>query len=228
MGESTPPTGREPAPVDGTDDGTALGRRGFLRAGVGTAVAAGIAGAGGTAAAQAYGGWLSDTSNYEATQDFTGTEAVSVAVGAGENGQLFAPPAILVDPGTTVTWEWTGEGSGHTVSHEPSAEDAEPAFESDEKEAAGETFQYTFDAEGTFRYFCEPHRSVGMKGVVAVGSTDDEVVEPAAGAGDGGGASAGSGLQSGADLAVLAGAVGLGAGLVLAVLSAADRLGDAT
>ena len=230
MGESTPPRGREPAQVDRTEDGTALGRRGFLRAGVGTAVAAGIAGAGGTAAAQTYGGWLSDTSNYEATQDHTGESAVTVAVGAGENGQLFAPPAILVDPGTTVTWEWTGEGSGHTVSHEPSAEDAEPAFESDQKEAAGETFQYTFDAEGTFRYFCEPHRSVGMKGVVAVGSTDDELVEPAAG-GDGGGdggASAGSGLQSGADLAVLAGAVGLGAGLVLAVLSAADRLGDAT
>ena len=226
MGESTPPTGREPAPADGTDDGTALGRRGFIRAGVGTAVAAGIVGAGGIAASQAYGGWLSDTSNYEATQDFTDTEAVTVAVGAGENGQLFAPPAILVDPGTTVTWEWTGEGSGHTVTHEPSAEDAEPAFGSDQMEAAGETFQYTFEAEGTFRYFCEPHRSDGMKGVVAVGSTDDELVEPAAGAG--GGASAGSGLQSGADLAVLAGAVGLGAGLVLAVLSAADRLGDAT
>jgi halocyanin-like protein len=226
MGESTPPTGRGPAPLDGTDDGTALGRRGFLRAGVGTAVAAGIAGAGGTAAAQAYGGWLSDTSNYEATQDFTGTEAVTVAVGAGENGQQFAPPAILVDPGTTVTWEWTGDGGDHTVSHEPSAEDADPAFESDQMEAAGETFQYTFEAEGTFRYFCEPHRSVGMKGVMAVGSTDDDLVEPAAGAG--GGASAGSGLQSGADLAVLAGAVGLGAGLVLAVLSAADRLGDAT
>ncbi|PSP47389.1 halocyanin domain-containing protein [Halobacteriales archaeon QH_7_69_31] len=184
------------------------------------------AGAGGTAAAQAYGGWLSDTSNYEATQDHTGESAVTVAVGAGENGQLFAPPAILVDPGTTVTWEWTGEGSGHTVTHEPSAEDTEPAFGSDEKEAAGETFQYTFEAEGAFRYYCQPHRSVGMKGVVAVGSTDDELVEPAAGAGDG--ASAGSGLQSGADLAVLAGAVGLGAGLVLAVLSATDRLGDAT
>ena len=228
MGESTPPTGREPAPIDDTDDGTALGRRAFLRAGVGTAVAAGIAGAGGTAAAQAYGGWLSGTPNYEATQDHTGESAVTVAVGAGENGQLFAPPAILVDPGTTVTWEWTGEGSGHTVTHEPSAEDAEPAFGSDQMEAAGETFQYTFEAEETFRYFCEPHRSVGMKGVVAVGSTDDDLVEPAAGGDGGGGASAGSGLQSGADLAVLAGAVGLGAGLVLAVLSATDRLGDAT
>ncbi|PSP68153.1 halocyanin domain-containing protein [Halobacteriales archaeon QS_1_69_70] len=228
MGESTPPTDREPAPVEGTDDETARGRRGFIRAGVGTAVAAGIAGAGGTAAAQAYGGWLSDTSNYEATQDHTGESAVTVAVGAGENGQLFAPPAILVDPGTTVTWEWTGEGSGHTVTHEPTADDAEPAFESDQKEAAGETFQYTFEAEGTFRYFCEPHRSVGMKGVVAVGSTDDDLIEPTAGAGGGGGASAGSGLRSGADLAVLAGAVGLGAGLVLAVLSATDRLGDAT
>ena len=226
MGESTPPTGEEPAPVDGTEDGTALGRRGLLRAGVGTAAAAGIAGTGGTAAAQAYDGWLSDTSNYEATQDHTGESAVTVAVGVGENGQLFAPPAILVDPGTAVTWEWTGEGGSHTVSHEPSAEDAEPAFGSDYMESAGETFQYTFEAEGTFRYFCEPHRSAGMKGVVAVGSTDDEVIEPAAG--DGGGASAGSGLQSGADLVVLAGAVGLGAGLVLAVLSATDRLGDAT
>ena len=121
MGESTPPRGREPAPVDRTDDGTALGRRGFIRAGVGTAVAAGIAGAGGTAAAQAYGGWLSDTSNYEATQDHTGESAVTVAVGAGENGQLFAPPAILVDPGTTVTWEWTGGANSWPFSPAPTA-----------------------------------------------------------------------------------------------------------
>lgn len=222
MSETSATAGPGPRPDDGTRGETALGRRAFVRGSVGTAAAVGAAGASGSAAAQAYGGWLSDTSNYEGTLDYTGQDQVTVEVGVGDNSLLFGPPAILVDPGTTVQWEWTGEGGSHNVVHEPDSEDGERAFESELMDAEGDTFEHTFESEGTFRYYCAPHRTIGMKGVVAVGSTDDEVIEP--GGGDGGGG--GGGPLTSSDLLVLAGAVGLGVALVVAVLAAADRPGS--
>jgi halocyanin-like protein len=221
MSESSPTTERGPAGAAGGE--TRLGRRDLVRAGLGAAATAGATAAAGTAAAQAYGDWMSDVSNYEGTLDYTGQGAVSVSVGVGENGVLFDPPAILVDPGTTVTWEWTGEGGDHSVVHEP-GEEGEAAFESELLSDAGDTFEYTFEEAATFLYFCGPHRTLGMKGVVAVGETDDEVVDPPADGGGGGGGG-GGGLRSTTDFAVLAGAVGFGVALVLAVLSAADRPG---
>jgi len=223
MSDSSPTAGRTAALVDDTGDEASLGRRAFVRTSVGAAAVGGAAAAGGSAVGQAYGGWLSDTSNYEGTTDLTGNEQVMVAVGTGENGVLFDPPAILVDPGTTVVWEWTGEGGSHNVMHEPDGEDAEAAFESELMDGEGDTFEHTFESEGTFRYFCSPHRAIGMKGVVAVGGTDDEVIESAGGGGD-----AGGGPLTSSDLAVLGGAVGLGVALLAAVLAAADRPGDGT
>ncbi|QLD87869.1 halocyanin domain-containing protein [Natronomonas salina] len=175
------------------EDGTepTVGRRAFITGTVAAATAAGATAAGGTAAAQgeAYQGWFDDVDNYEGTVDYRGEDEVTVAVGAGDAGVLFDPPAILVDPGTTVVWEWTGVGGTHNVVHEP-GEEGEAAFESDMYESEGETFEFTFDVEeGIFPYFCSPHRAVGMKGAVAVGNVDDELIEPSGGGsgGDGGG-----------------------------------------
>jgi halocyanin-like protein len=217
MGESSPTTERGPAGAASGE--TRLGRRDLVRAGLGAAATAGATAAAGTAAAQAYGDWMSDVSNYEGTLDYTGQGAVSVSVGVGENGVLFDPPAILVDPGTTVTWEWTGQGGQHNVVHEPEGEDADPAFESDLAEEEGSTFEYTFEEETTVRYYCSPHRTQGMKGVVAVGETEDELVDPDPGGGS-------SGPLTASDLLVLAGATGLGVLLVVAVVSAARSPGD--
>ncbi|MFA9518254.1 halocyanin domain-containing protein [Halopenitus sp. H-Gu1] len=163
------------------DDGEAtLGRRDFFRVGAGAAaVTAGIAVGAGTVAA-AYDGWLDNVSNYEGTVDHTGEDEVTVTVGAG-NGLLFAPPAILVDPGTKVVWEWSGEGGQHNV-----VEADEEIFGSELTDEAGHTFEHVFEEEGTFRYRCEPHEAVGMKGVVAVGGTDDDLVAPANGSEEGG------------------------------------------
>ncbi|QHS16262.1 halocyanin domain-containing protein [Halopenitus persicus] len=161
---------------------TTIDRRGFVRLGAGAAAAtAGIAVGAGSAAAN-YDGWLEGVSNYEGTVDMTGQDEVTVSVGAG-NGLLFDPPAILVDPGTTVVWEWTGQGGQHNVA------EADGAFESELVQEGGHTFEQTFESEGTFRYQCDPHEAVGMKGVVAVGSTDDDLIEPSGGGsgGDGGG-----------------------------------------
>ena len=195
---------------------TTLGRRDLLRAGAGGV--AGVAAAGDPAAARSYGGWLSDVSNYEGTVDYTGREGVTVSVGAGENGLLFDPPAVLVDPGTTVVWEWTGAGGVHGVAHEP--RDGEPAFESEVVDDAGHTFGHDFREPATFRYYCPVHRDAGMKGVVAVGSTEDVLVQPEGGDGDGG-----RGSLTTTDLVVAGTAVALGIVLVLMAASAASSPG---
>ncbi|GAB3412830.1 hypothetical protein GCM10027435_06020 [Haloparvum alkalitolerans] len=108
-----------------------------------------------------YGGWFDDVDNYEATLDRTDADEVTVQVGAAD-GLKFAPPAVAVSTGTTVVWEWTGQGGQHNVTEE------DGAFESELTDEEGHTFEHTFEESGTFRYVCTPHESVGMKGAVHV------------------------------------------------------------
>jgi halocyanin-like protein len=177
-----------------------LGRRRLLRVGAG-AVGAGLAGVGatGTATAQSgpFDGWMSDVGNYEGLVDATGQGEVTISVGAEGNGGAFAfdPPAVRVDPGTTVLWEWTGEGGQHNVVAEEGGE-----FESELTTEAGFTFEQTFDAEGVVKYYCTPHRALGMKGVVVVGDVETGAAEASGGGGGGGGGggeTGGSGGESG-------------------------------
>ena len=156
-------------------DDTTMSRRGLFRAGAaGAAVAAGVAAGSGTAAAQ-YDGWLDEVDNYDGTHDYRGEDEVRVEVGAG-NGLLFGPAAILIDPGTTVVWEWTGEGGGHNVVA------TDETFDSgDPVPDEGTTFEHTFDdaEEGdAFNYVCTPHEAVEMKGAVAIGDVDDNIISP--------------------------------------------------
>ena len=185
-------------------DGHGVYRRGFLRTG---ALAAGSAAtAAGTANAQEteggdettptpeptpttkevpdFGGYLDNVSNYDETlTDATGQGEVTVQVGTEGNGGFFAfdPPAIQIDPGTTIVWEWTGEGVPHNVVDEGGA------FESELLSEAGATFEYTFEETGVFTYYCDPHKALGMKAAVVVG--DDyptKTVEVTPSGGDGG------------------------------------------
>ena len=108
-----------------------------------------------------YDGWFDDVDNYDGTHDLTGKDGVSVAVGSGD-GLKFDPPAIAVSAGTTVTWEWTGQGGQHNVA----AENGD--FESELVSEEGHTFEYTFEETGVHKYKCTPHATVGMKGAVVV------------------------------------------------------------
>jgi halocyanin-like protein len=123
--------------------------------------------AGGGAAndgASAFGGWLDNTANYDSVTDKTGASTVAVKVGAeGNNGPYaFAPPATRIGARTTITWKWTGKGGSHNVV----AQDG--SFESELSTEKGYTFEHTFDRSGTYKYSCEPHEAMGMKGVVVV------------------------------------------------------------
>jgi halocyanin-like protein len=113
---------------------------------------------------RSFDGWLSNVSNYDGVVDRTGAAEVTVRVGVEANGGGFGfgPAAVRVDPGTTVVWKWTGEGSVHDVV----AEDGR--FESEQTDEAGHTFSRTFEAAGTTRYYCTPHEGLGMRGVVVV------------------------------------------------------------
>jgi halocyanin-like protein len=111
-----------------------------------------------------FDGWFEDTSNYDGVVDRTGEESPTVMVGAEGNGGNFAfePAAIRIDAGTTVVWEWTGEGSSHNVKAD------DDSFESEYYDSAGETFEHTFEEAGTYEYVCVPHQAQGMKGAVVV------------------------------------------------------------
>lgn len=110
--------------------------------------------------------WVSQMNNYNGVTDRTGKESVTIDVGAeAENGTYFAfgPAAVKVSPGTTVTWRWLGTGGSHNVHAVDGAD-----FESETTATEGHVFEHEFESERTVTYQCDPHTSIGMKGIVLV------------------------------------------------------------
>ena len=175
-----------------TDGRADVSRRGFLRTAAGaTAVSA----AAGTATAQEgteggdgggggepdYGGFLDQVGNFDGTTvDATGQDTATVEVGVQANGGAFGfgPPAIHVDNGATVQFEWTGNGGGHNVVSDGDG----PLDSGSAVSSAGVNYEHTFEEDGIYPYVCVPHESLGRKGAVVVG-TD----YPAKSSGGGGG-----------------------------------------
>ncbi|MFC7128857.1 halocyanin domain-containing protein [Haloferax chudinovii] len=151
-----------------TDGNVDMSRRAFLGAAAGGAA---VAATSGTAAAQTeepdFGGHIDGVDGgYE---DLRGESEVTIEVGAeGNGGNLaFSPAGVWIDVGTTVTWEWTGEGGGHNVVASEGASLDSGAAVSE----AGSTYEYTFEEgdAGITKYHCVPHEALGMLGAVAVG-----------------------------------------------------------
>jgi halocyanin-like protein len=165
-----------------------VSRRGLLRAAAGATAAAGAASAtAGTATAQSEQPAFSELEGIDGgIEDLRGESAVTVAVGASGNGGsiAFSPAGIWIDPGTTVTWEWTGDGGAHNVA----TTDGPASLESEQTDEAGFTYEFEFTEEhaGITNYECVPHASLGMLGAVAVG--DDVETVTVGGGGGGGGA----------------------------------------
>jgi halocyanin-like protein len=136
--------------------------------------------------------WLAKTDDASTETDWRGMGAVTIEVGSqGNNGGFaFGPAVARVDPGTTVTWTWTGDGGSHNVV------DIDGAFASEFYGEAGATFEWTASEVGVYRYECEPHSPMGMRGVLVVG--DAQVTLPSgtpASGGAGGGAENGDGAD---------------------------------
>jgi len=124
--------------------------------------------------------WLTETEIGDADDTYDGTlvderdvDTLDIAVGSSGNGGNFAydPSAVVVSTGTTVRWNWTGEGGLHNVEAEPEEQlgESDYTFSSGEPvESSSEQFSQTLDSAGIALYHCEPHLSVGMKGGIAV------------------------------------------------------------
>ncbi|WP_302080386.1 halocyanin domain-containing protein [Salinibaculum rarum] len=111
------------------------------------------------------GDYLDGANNYDGSAtDETDADSVTVMVGAGSNNFAFDPAAIRISTGTTVTWEWTGNGGGHNVVAEDETFTSGDEYVSEE----GYTYNYTFEETGNYNYYCQPHKGAGMKGAVIV------------------------------------------------------------
>jgi halocyanin-like protein len=168
-----------------------MNRRDFLRTAGGTAgTAAAVAasgsataaseggGGGGGGAKPDVGGYLQGANNYDGEiVDARGQDEVTIDVGAGD-GLSFGPAAVWVDVGTTIVWEWTGNGGAHNViSDNVSAVDSgSPVGDT------GTTYEFTPESSQIIEYYCSPHESSGMLGAVAVGE-DVPMVQPNQGPG---------------------------------------------
>ncbi len=166
-------------------------RRRFLVSAVGTAtvVLAGCAGGDGgdgdreTVPGSTYPAidtWLTETDIGGAASTYDGTlvdlrerGTVTVDVGAsGNNGSFgFGPAGIVVSTGTTVDFNWTGQGNPHNVEAQPGDQlgESDYTFRSGDREGGtGVKFSYDFDDAGVALYHCQPHLAIGMKGGIAV------------------------------------------------------------
>jgi len=88
----------------------------------------------------------------------------------------FDPVGVHVAPGTTVTFE-VKSGSHSTTAYaknNPNADtrripDDADAWDSAVMKTVGETFEHTFSVEGTYDFYCIPHKPLGMVGRVVCG-----------------------------------------------------------
>lgn len=83
------------------------------------------------------------------------------ATDTGGLDNRFAPAAITVNTGTTITWTNTGTAD-HTVTAGSGA-----TFDSGDM-PAGATYQFTPTSPGNISYYCQYHQSLGMTGTITV------------------------------------------------------------
>lgn len=93
-----------------------------------------------------------------------GQEDVTVEMITEGDEYRFDPIGLHVEPGTTVTFE-NVSGTHNSVSYEGRIPEGASAW----RTPIGETAEHTFEEPGTYDYYCEPHRSLGMVGRIVVG-----------------------------------------------------------
>jgi plastocyanin len=121
-------------------------------------------------------GTTTEETGSEETTTEGGGDTVQVRMVTEDGEYYFDPIGLSVEPGTTV--EWVNEAGAHSatayaegnggaeVDRIPEA--AEP-WNSETLTDEGATFTHTFEVEGTYDYFCIPHKSLGMVGRVVCG-----------------------------------------------------------
>lgn len=110
--------------------------------------------------------WLSDANNFDGEAvEKTNADTVTIQVGAkaGDRHLAFDPPVVMISTGTTVQWQWTGNGGAHDVVF-IDADVRSSQIHAD----SGSHFQHTFERQGSYRFVYKPHEDFGQKGAVIV------------------------------------------------------------
>lgn len=87
----------------------------------------------------------------------------------------FDPIGLLVEPGTTITFEIESGGHSSTAYHPDNGDDQRipdgaASWNSGTLTEQGATFEHTFETEGTYDYYCIPHKALGMVARIVVGA----------------------------------------------------------
>ncbi|MDS0258028.1 halocyanin domain-containing protein [Haloarcula sp. S1CR25-12] len=152
------------ATESGTESGTATGTESGTAAGTESGTASG----GGGGGPPDFGGYLDQVGNFSGSvTDARGQDTATVEVGVEANDGPFGfgPAAIHVDNGATVQFEWTGNGNHNVVSDGDGPLDSGSAVG-----GSGVQYEYTFEEDGIYNYYCSPHEANQMKGSIVVGT----------------------------------------------------------
>ncbi|HWZ15181.1 MAG TPA: cupredoxin family copper-binding protein [Mucilaginibacter sp.] len=95
---------------------------------------------------------------YSCSKSYNAPKSAGASASVSIKNMAFSPDTLRIKTGTTVTW-MNNDGMTHTVTSNTALFDSGNL-------AAGLSFQYTFNAAGTFTYYCVIH--AGMRGVVVV------------------------------------------------------------
>lgn len=78
--------------------------------------------------------------------------------------------SLEIEPGTTVRFVWVTDTHNIVVENQP----GDANWEGHEAiENSGFEYEFTFEVEGTYEFFCRPHINQGMEGTIVVGETSD-------------------------------------------------------
>jgi len=156
-------------------------RRDFLRVASGAAGGAATAGAAAAASdggAAAVGATLRQENN-TTTGNETGDGAGSETSGGGGTETVTlvdyafegaTENPLYVTPGTTVRFVWETDNHNIVVDGQPegaSWEGHEPI------ENSGFEYEHTFETEGEYEFYCNPHESLGMVGTIVVNQSGE-------------------------------------------------------
>jgi plastocyanin len=95
--------------------------------------------------------------------------AQTVTVHVAQSGLSFTQQSVVISPGDTIHWVW--DATHHSVTSGSPPGTADGKFDSGVQDSLPATFDRTFNATGTFHYFCKIHYGSGMVGTITV-STD--------------------------------------------------------
>jgi plastocyanin len=95
----------------------------------------------------------------------TAISAATVTVTVGNGGFFFSPSSVTINTGDTVQWTWSASGHSSTS--------GSPGMPNGLWDSGilnqGASFTHTFNAAGSFPYYCTPHGACcGMTGTVTV------------------------------------------------------------